>query len=259
MITDCIKAFSSKLEQGAVIGAFSKTSDPAFIEIMGFSGMDFVIIDLEHGPNNIQTAQNLIRAAQLSKVFPIVRIKEETPDIIGSVLDIDAGGIQIPNISSAAEAEALIKKAKFAPAGMRGVCRFVRSAGYSTTDRFKYFREANAAMIIAQIESREAIENIDTILDVEGVDVIFVGPYDLSQSLGVPGEIDHPLVKREIENIVRKAAAKSVAVGIFVDCEERLKEYKRMGVKYLAYSVDVGLFADACRNVVNSFNNEGAV
>lgn len=110
MITDAIKVFRSKLEKGAVIGCFSKTSDPAFIEVMGLSGMDFVIIDLEHGPNTVETAKNLIRAAQLSKVFPIVRIKEEMPEAIGHVLDIDAGGIQIPNVSSAAEAQELLKR-----------------------------------------------------------------------------------------------------------------------------------------------------
>lgn len=110
-------------------------------------------------------------------------------------------------------------------------------------------------MIIVQIESCQALENIEEILEVEGIDIIFIGPYDLSQSLGVPGQIDHPLVKQEIENVVKKATARSVAVGVFADCEERLIEYNKAGVKYLAYSVDEGLFADACGNVVNLFKN----
>ena len=134
--------FRRKLENGAVVGFFSKTSDPGFIEAAGFAGADFVILDLEHGPNSVQSVQNLIRAAQIADIFPIVRVKENCEHVIGEVLDIGAGGIQIPQISSAKEVRAATEHIKFAPEGNRGVCRFVRAAEYSALDRFEYFKTA---------------------------------------------------------------------------------------------------------------------
>ena len=240
--------FKEKLKTRAV-GIFSKTSDPAFIEVMGYAGLDYVVIDLEHGPNTVQTAQNLIRAAQISGIFPIVRVKEGCDSVMGEVLDIGAGGLQIPQISTAAEAKAAIAKAKFYPAGQRGVCRFVRAADYSAKDRFEYFSEANKSVVILQIEGREGIENIDEILGVEGIDVIFVGPYDLSQSLGLPGQVDHPAVEQKMLEIAKKCDEKGMTAGTFADTPDSAAKWIDKGVKYISYSVDVGIFYDAVRDL----------
>ena len=156
-----IRGFKQKLKDDFVTGIFSKTSDPAFIEIMGRGGFDFVIIDLEHGPNNVRTVQNLLRAAEVTGIFPIVRVKEDNASLIGEVLDIGACGIQVPHVNNAVLAKEVIKLSRFAPLGMRGVCRFVRAADYSSVDRFRYFNEANEAIVVLQIEGLEGIENID--------------------------------------------------------------------------------------------------
>ncbi len=103
----------------------------------------------------------------------------------------------MPQITNAKQAEEMIKLAKFAPSGMRGVCRFVRAANYSSMDRFEYFKEANESIIILQLEGQEAIDNLEDIIKVEGIDIVFIGPYDLSQSLGVGGQIDHPAVEEK--------------------------------------------------------------
>ena len=178
-----IKNFKNRLKTNYVISPFSKTEDPALIECMGHSGFDFVIIDLEHGPNNVTNIQNLIRAAQISNIFPIVRIKEDTVSLIGEVLDIGAGGIQVPKVSCVDEIKRILKNSKFHPAGERGLCRFVRAAKYSSLDKEIYFREANEAVLIIQIEGSEAINNLDEIISFGGFDILFIGPYDLSQSL----------------------------------------------------------------------------
>ncbi|MCP4402867.1 MAG: hypothetical protein GY801_36895 [bacterium] len=127
MLTTEIRAFKEKIQHQAVIGPFAKTSDPALIEIMGYAGFDFVILDLEHGPNSVQTVQNLIRAAHVSGVFPIVRVKEEPFSVIGEVLDLGAGGVQIPQITNPPEAQKVIERVKFAPNGMRGGLSFCES------------------------------------------------------------------------------------------------------------------------------------
>lgn len=242
-----IQEFRDKLNQGFVFGPFSKTSDPAFIEAMGFGGFDFVILDLEHGPTSVQHLQHLIRAAEVSGIFPIVRVKEHNLSLIGEALDIGAGGIQIPQVTDAQSAQQVVRAAKFSPAGMRGVCRFVRAANYSATDRFDYFRAANETVVIVQLEGKEALDHLEQIIAVPGIDIVFVGPYDLSQSLGVPGKIDHPLVAETIREIVAKCLHHRITVGTFVDTLADAQKWGGLGVKYLSYSVDVGLFYEKCK------------
>jgi len=249
-ITEMVINFRRKLNRDGVLGIFSKTSDPGFVEVMGYSGMDYVILDLEHGPNIVQSVQNLIRAAQVSNILPIVRVKESCASVIGEVLDIGAGGIQVPQITTKAEAKAVIDRAKFAPQGRRGVCRFVRAAHYSAKDRFEYFSDANKAVIILQIEGQEGINNLDEILTVNGIDVIFIGPYDLSQSLGVAGDIDNPIVEQKMLEVIQKCSEKNIMVGTFVDTLDNARKWKNHGVKYISYSVDMGIFYKAMQDIV---------
>ena len=248
--------FRNRLFETGAIGIFSKTSDPAFIEIMGYAGADFVIIDLEHGPNSIQTAQNLVRAAELAGSVPIVRVKEGNDSIIGEALDIGAAGIQVPQIETAVQAENVIKRMKFAPEGERGVCRFVRAAQYSANGRFKYFKRANEAVAILQIEGMSGIQNLHEILQVPGIDVLFIGPYDLSQSLGLTGQIDHPLIEEKIHEITKACMQKGVATGIFVDSPENALKWKANGVRYISYSVDTGIFYEAVKNMIHTLSKE---
>lgn len=250
-IFDMADEFKEKMRSDGVVGLFSKTSDPGFIEAMGYAGADYVILDLEHGPNAVQSVQNLVRAAQVSGLLPIVRVKESCASVMGEVLDIGAGGIQVPQITTREEAAAVIERTKFAPMGSRGVCRFVRAANYSSKDRFEYFRDANKALTILQIEGQEGINNIEEILSVDGVDVIFIGPYDLSQSLGVPGDIDNPIVREKMIEIIDKCKVRGIAVGTFVDTLENAAKWKSAGVKYISYSVDMGVFTDAVRSIMN--------
>lgn len=244
-----IQKFRNTLKEGA-LGIFSKTEDPALIETLGYAGMDFVIIDLEHGPNTIRSAQNLIRAAQLGGVFPIIRVKEENPSVMAEALDVGAGGIQVPQVCSKAAAQAVMERVRFSPLGNRGVCRFVRAAHYSAMDRFEYFKQANEAVIVLQIEGKEGIDNLEQILEVPGIDVIFIGPYDLSQSLGVVGQIDHPLVEQEMLRIVQVCAGKGITVGTFTDTVANARKWRKLGVRYIAHSVDMGIFHDACRGLI---------
>ncbi len=248
------RAFKSKLNENGVFGIFSKTCDPAFIEVMGYAGMDYVIIDLEHGPNSVQTAQNLIRAAEVSGVFPIVRTKESCASVMSEVLDIGAGGIQVPQINCREDADIIIKNTKFSPIGERGVCRFVRAAEYSAMDRFEYFKQANESVVIVQIEGNDGIKNLDNIISIGNIDVVFIGPYDLSQALGVPGEIDHPLVEQKMKQIVEACADKGIVAGTFVDTMENAKKWRSLGVKYIAYSVDMGIYHDAVKTIVEEFH-----
>ncbi|MCL2072178.1 MAG: aldolase/citrate lyase family protein, partial [Oscillospiraceae bacterium] len=154
---------------------------------------------------------------------------------------------------SSAQVKEVIKAAKFHPLGERGVCRFVRAAGYSSVPRGEYFKNANKRLIVAQLEGAEAIDNLDELIENAQMDVLFIGPYDLSQSLGVPGDVSNPLVIEKIKQIIKKAKEKNITVGTFADTKESLDMWKSAGVKYLAYSVDVGLFYDKCKEITEGF------
>jgi len=245
-----LESFKKKLSAGeCVYGPFMKTADPMFVEIAGIAGFDFSILDTEHGPVSLENQQNNIRAALLRGMLPIIRVKDCAENTIGSALDVGALGIQVPQIKDAQGAKKVVEHARFYPLGMRGVCRFVRAANYSDMDRNEYFSSSKDVLVILQLEGVDAIKNIDEILEVDGIDIIFVGPYDLSQSLGVPGEVDNPLVVEKMNVIVEKAKQKNITVGTFVDNMQMLKLWKNAGVQYLSYSVDAGIFTDACKTI----------
>ena len=159
----------------------------------------------------------------------------------------------IPQIDTAEQARAAVSAAKFSPVGTRGTCRFVRSAGFGSVPGSTYFSEAQDTVVILQAEGKKAVENLDAIMDVPGVDVIFVGPYDLSSSLGHVGEIDHPEVIACIKEILAKASAKGVKIGCFADTVEGGKRWRDLGVKFIGYGCDLDIFTRAARADVESF------
>ena len=195
-MNDIVLKFREKIKNNEfVYGIFTKSQDPMFVEIQGISEYDFVILDSEHGPYSVSQQQNNIRAALLRGLLPIVRVSELSENMIGKALDIGALGVQVPQIENAKQAKKAVKYARFYPYGERGVCRFVSAADYSAKDRNEYFKSSKDLLVILQLEGVQAISNLDEILEVEGIDIIFIGPYDLSQSLGVPGDIKNPKVK----------------------------------------------------------------
>jgi len=241
------------LQDGKVaLGPFLKFTDSAVVEIMGFAGFDFVIIDGEHGPISIESAQNMVRAAETANITSVIRVSNNDESLILRALDIGAQGIEIPQVNSESDAIQAVKSVKYSPQGERGVCRYVRAANYSSMDKFKYFKYANEeTMIIAHIEGVDGINNLDEILSVPGIDVIFIGPYDLSQSLGIPGEVNNLLVTEKMKEVILKCKKSKVAVGTFADDVETAKSWISLGVQYMAFSVDVGILYEASKNIIN--------
>ena len=254
MDINMIREFRAKLNKRAVMGAFSKICDPTAVEIMGHAGFDFVIIDMEHGPNSLETVQGLIRGAECARILPIVRVRENSEALIGRVLDIGACGVQVPQVTTAGEAEKAVHAAKFAPQGMRGICKFVRAAKYSALDRLEYFKLANETLLILQVEGKEALAGLDAMIGIEGLDILFIGLMDLSQSLGVAGHMDHPKVLEKLKDITGKCLKKGVAVGTYADTPAIGKKWIEMGVRYIGCNVDVGIFHNACKSMVQDFD-----
>lgn len=240
-------------DRGA-LGPFMICTDPAMVEAAGHAGYDFVLLDMEHGTTTFQELPNLIRAANVTGVCPVVRVPRGSDIWIDQALDVGAGAVMIPQIDTAEQARAAVSAAKFSPVGTRGTCRFVRSAGFGAVPGSEYFSRAQDTVVILQAEGQKAIDNLDEILDVPGIDVVFVGPYDLSSSLGHVGEIDHPEVIAAIKQIIAKAAAKGVKIGCFADTVEGGKKWRDMGVKFIGYGCDTYIFMQAAKADVAEFD-----
>ena len=234
-----------------VFGPFLKLTDPAVVEIMGFAGFDFVIIDAEHGPISLQSDQNMLRAAESAGITPVVRVTDNEETLILRALDIGAQGVEIPQINTKSDALKAVTAVKYSPQGKRGLCRYVRAADYSSMDRYEYFKAANQeTMIIAHIEGVEGINNLEEILSVPGIDVIFIGPYDLSQSLGIPGQVNHQLVIQKMEEVIKMCQKNNKAVGTFADDVKTAKKWVSLGVQYLSFSVDIGILYETSKQIV---------
>ena len=237
------------MKQRTAMGIFSKTTDSAFVEAAGLSGLDFIILDTEHGPVSLDTLHHHVRASRLTSMSAIIRVKGMDAHAIGSALDTGAAGVQVPNINTAEQAKAAVDAARFHPLGSRGVCRFVRAAQFGRQDKADFFSKANQSVVVLQVEGLEGVKNLDEILNVPGFDVLFVGPYDLSQSVGKPGEVNSSEVIALMQEIAQKAKAKGILLGAFCDTPENVKLLQLEGFTYLAYSVDVNIYLEACENL----------
>ena len=251
------KDIKSALRQGQIlIGSFFRLPSPDLVEIFGEAGFDFIIIDQEHGPFNPDIASNLVRACDLVEMAAIVRIPENLPWLIQLALDIGAIGVQVPQINTGMDAERVVQSSKFAPIGRRGVCRNVRAARYSARDRFDYLEGSNRdTLIVIHIENKLGVENLDEIVNVSEIDVVFLGPYDLSQSLGIPGQVEHELVLSTMEHVVTTCRRNDVAVGVYADSVESVKHWAEMGVQYIAIGVDTALIYNLSKKFVSELRN----
>lgn len=238
------------------IGTFLKITDPAVVEIAGLAGLDFVIIDMEHGPAHYESAQQMVRAAECKGIRSVIRVGELSQIMIQRALDIGADGVQVPQINNREDALRCVEYARFHPLGKRGVCRYVRAANYTGMEKQDYFRNANRKLVVVHIEGLEGINNLEEILDTEGIDVFFLGPYDLSQSCGVPGEVKHPLVVEKMQGAIQLAKKMRRHIGTFTDETEDVRYWKNLGVTYIAHSVDVGIFYRALSEIKNQTDED---
>ena len=236
-----------KLRRGeAVVGAFCNIPSPAAVEILGLLGFDFAIIDAEHGIPDLETVEHMVRAAEAVGITPLVRIALNLQQNILRYLDAGAMGIQIPLVNSVAEAEAVVRSAKYPPVGRRGLAG-VRAAGYGIRRPLgDYVKMANEeTLVIVQIETMDAVRNAEGIVKVDGIDAIFVGPTDLSSSMGYPGQPSHPDVVATIERIGRIANAAGKASGTIARDPVSYERWRRLGFQYLCTGVTNFLAAAA--------------
>ena len=209
-------------------------SSPGLVELLGRMGFDAIFIDCEHGPTGWEDVENMVRAAELTDVTPIVRVQSNDPSTITRALDRGAGGVQVPHINTRAQAEAAVRAAKFAPIGHRGYAGGRSAFGV----KGNFTSHANAeTMVIAMLEEVEALQNLDEILKVEQIDAFFLAPGDLSQSMGYPGQLDHPEVQAAIVDAVRRTRAAGRAPGVLTTSGASARRYIDLGALFVYVSL----------------------
>lgn len=228
-------------EERVVIGTFLVSRSQAAIEVLAAAGYDFVVIDAEHFMVNPEQIEHLVTAAEAADIVPIVRVQENT-DLIQRALDCGAMGVVAPMINSAEEARKVVSAAMFSPVGNRGVCnpRSVTYGARGPDHMTERYREQNEeTLVIVQAETVEAMDNLEEILDVDGVDVLFIGPWDLAHSMGITGQMEEEKLKAKIQGALAKAKEKDIPAGILAwdgdDARERIKQ----GFKFLILAGDM--------------------
>ena len=229
-----------KLHAGqAAFGVMITFPSPPVVEMLGYLGFDWVLIDNEHGSITVDSCEDMVRASELTGMAPIVRPVANRPEIIAPFLDRGAWGVQVPHVNTADEARAAVDAAKYYPEGHRGIFSRGRPARYgfsgSTED---YVADANRnTLVCLMLEEVEAINNLGEMVEVEGVDVFFIGSGDLAQSMGYPGQQTHPEVQALMEKGVRVLRGAGRIAG--VSCPDAMvPKYLDMGVQYFHGSVN---------------------
>ena len=223
--------------------------DPGAPAIFAAAGFDFVFIDMEHGNYSMETVADLIRGAKSAGIATIIRVPHLETHFISRVLDAGAEGIMVPMTSTRQQAEQIVRYSKYTPLGQRGFCNQTGQTDYKPLKTPDFMKEANEhTLIVAQIETREAIQNVDSILSVEGIDVGLIGPNDLSISLGIPDQMGSEVLTKAIDKVVETAKKKGKASGIHIGNIEALKKWRAKGMTVLAYSIDIALMYSASKS-----------
>jgi 4-hydroxy-2-oxoheptanedioate aldolase len=236
------------------LGTFAKLADPAAVEILALAGFNFIIIDREHTQFGDETMVNLIRAADAHGLTPTVRVRELNAAAILHALDAGALGVQVPQVNSPVHARAVIDAVKYPPVGRRGYAATQRSAAYGFADAAAYAAHANTeSLVVVYCETKEAVEALDDILALPEIDVVFLGPADLSASYGVIGQTKHPTVQRAIDQVIEKTRAAGKNVGTVCKDSTGARELVKRGVNYLSLDSDQGLLAQIAARYVSDF------
>lgn len=247
----------------AVVGTMvSDMRNPEVAYVLAAAGMDFLMVDTEHSSPGIETVQNIVRSARAAGLVPLARVTENQYAFIARILDTGAMGIMVPRVDTPEQARHVVRSAKYPPLGERGFgARGVVTDYEPVTVRDVVEWVNEHTLVIVQIESGEAVANLDPITRVPGVDVALIGPNDLSVSLGVPGDFKHPRFIEAVERTFEICLKNSVSPALHTSDLEAVKRYRDMGMRFLMYASEsrmlLGAATDAVRQLVGESRRVG--
>lgn len=243
------------------VGTFLGAANPSIVEIMGYTGLDFVVIDTEHGPYDTMPMSDLIQAAESKGMSPVVRVADLTHKEIQRALDNGAEGIIIPCLRDVADFRKAVDLAKFAPIGNRG---FIKGRGsgfgnepWAAGALTEYMQNSNdKVLLLPQCETTEALDSIEEIVQIEGIDGILIGPFDLSICMGIPGRFEEQEFKEAVDRILRACKQAGKLCMIFTSSPAESRMYIEKGFDAVANSIDTIVFADAYKAIVEEIRKD---
>ena len=229
----------NRLKTELLAGTFLNLGSAAAVEIAAQTGFDWLLIDLEHGSGTMADLRGQLLAMRGTRAAPIVRVASADADAVKFVMDSGAAGVMFPYVANAQEAARCVQMMKYPPTGTRGVAQIIRATDYGR-DWQKYQAEANAeSLVVVQIETPEAADQAESMAAVPGVDVLFVGPMDLSVNLGHPGDFTPPTFIRHLKDVVRACELHGKTAGI-LSRPELIDSHRQLGFRFVALGSDSG-------------------
>lgn len=244
------KVLEKVLKGGVAYGTWVTIPHPEVPEILSNLPFDWLLFDMEHAPIDVEKLELMLMPLRGSGVVPFVRVPWNDMVVIKRVLDLGVGGLMVPYVNNKREAEELVSACKYPPEGVRGVGPR-RAAGYGFKDITRYYRESfNEVVKIAQVETTEALENLEEILDVNGLDGVFIGPNDLTASLGVFREFDDERYRRALERVVKEARRRNKIAGIMTEGVEDVVDKVSLGFNFISIASDVWALTTGFKNTL---------
>jgi len=240
-----------------VLGTFLGMASAVSAEVCGRAGFDWCLVDLEHGLSCEASLHVELLALELTGVAALVRVESGAPLRVGRALDHGAAGVMVPRIRSADEAVAAVRSARYPPAGARGVALSVRGADYgAAVAQDVGVIDAGVTMIV-QIENDAALADVEAIAAVDGVDVLFVGPSDLTHSLAIPGRFDDPRYREALARVARAARDTGKIAGLMLGSPDEVEPHRSLGYSFFALTSDASLLGHAARSALTRMRASG--
>ncbi len=247
--------FKSALQAGrAQIGLWSSLSSSYTVEVIAGAGFDWLLLDMEHSPNDLESLLGQLQAAAPYPAHPVVRVPWNDMVAIKRVLDVGAQSLLVPYVSTADEAAAAVAYTRYPPRGVRGVAGSTRATRFGRIKDYAR-RAADEISLLVQVETTQALENIEAICAVDGIDGVFIGPADLHASFGYPGEIANAAVKPRIDEAVRRIRKTGKAPGILTPSEPDARHWLECGALFVAVGADVGILARGAEALAAKFKS----
>ncbi len=238
-----------------LFGCFLNLGSSLTAEIVGMAGFDWVLIDLEHGAGFEGHVLHQLQALEHTQAAALVRVESFQRQRLHRVLDLGAHGIMVPRVSNQEEALAAVRGLRYPPQGVRGVASMNRACQFGEGFR-AYVSEANTSLLgIVQIETEESLNNLDAIAETDGVDVLFLGPLDLSHGLGIAGQFDHPRFLEALQATASAAQRHGKAAGTLIGRPQDLPKYASLGYRFIGCGSDGGLLSSAARHTVEELRS----
>jgi 4-hydroxy-2-oxoheptanedioate aldolase len=244
-------------EGGVCFGTMLRIlKSPQAVALCASQGWDYIIMDTEHNDFNTETLANCSLVAKYEKMTLLVRVPDKQYHLMAQTLDIGSEGLVLPQVKTKKETEMIIQSTKYAPMGNRGVSISEVVTRFRNQGHVEYMEWANDELLtVVQIESREGVDNIEDIVSTKGVDAIMIGPADLSQDMGIPGQLQHPELENAFRKIIKACKKTNVAPGIHLANMELANKWTREGMRFVTYSYDIKFFKESSRTALKSLRS----